>query len=264
MTVVRGGEDAAARLTPEARRKLVLQRVISGGGDIGQLAAELGISTATVRRDLRRLTEEGLVARTYGGAIVQPRQAELTLHEKEAAHVPEKEAIARAAAEHVADGALVFLDAGTTVGALARRLASRGGLTILTGSLNSIATLTRAEENRLIVIGGEVRLSSQGMTGSIAETTLRQVSPDVAFIGAEGLVAGRGICCPTLEQCSIKSLAMRQARRAYILADASKLGAAAFNYWAAAPPGVALITDAGAPADAVAGFADLTVEIASS
>lgn len=244
----------APRQGTARRRDEILREVLAGNGDIAELAARFGISVSTVRRDLQQLAGDGHVHRTYGGAVADGRTAELSLDEKESGNRAQKEAIALAAAGRVADGDVVLLDAGTTTGRLARVLRSRSGLTVITNSTIALRHLADAEGVELIVLGGRVRRPNGAILGPEGEETLRRLTPDVVFLGADGLHARDGISCPALEQAHSKELMAERGREVFVLADASKLGRSPFPYHARQTLPWTLVTDAGAPAAAVSEF----------
>jgi DeoR/GlpR family transcriptional regulator of sugar metabolism len=237
---------SSERLRPVARREVVHAELAAGRGTVAELAALLNVSPATVRRDLRSLTEQGRATRTYGGAVQRSPQAERTLDEKERRAAAEKDAIAATAASLVAQGDVLVLDAGTTTGQLAWHLRGRVGLTVLTNGINTLITLRDRADVTLITLGGQLRHPSQALIGPLAEETLRHVYADKVFLGADGVVADRGLSCPSLEQASLKALMASRAREVYVLVDRSKLGVAPFPFFAPLPGPVTLITDAGA------------------
>lgn len=232
---------------------------------VAELAARYGVSESTIRRDLARLSASGAVVRTYGGALSSAPPEEQPLSEREQLAAREKAAIARAAECHVADCRLVLLDAGTTVGALAARLAARGGLTVATPGLTSINILAGVPGIELIVLGGTVRPLSLGMVGPLAESAVARLTADAVFLGADGVVAGRGLCEARPEQTALKQLMIDRSREVYVLADAAKLGRADSHWWATFDRPWTLITDSSASAERLAPFhADplCTVEVA--
>lgn len=234
---------------------------------VAELAERYGVSESTIRRDLARLSESGEIVRTYGGALSPGGAEEQTLHEREQLARRQKAAIAKAAETHVADCGLVLLDAGTTVGALAERLAARGGLTVATPGLTSINILAGVPGIELIVLGGSVRQLSLGMVGPLAESAVSRLTADAVFLGADGVVAGRGICEARPEQTALKQLMIERSRDVYVLADAGKLGRADSHWWAAFDRPWTLITDGGASEEQLRPFRDdplCTVETAGA
>lgn len=232
------------------RRQHILTRLRTGALDVEALSDELGVSASTIRRDLARLAAEGHVLRTYGGAAVPEQSAQVRAH----VNPTEKRAIARLAAQFVQPGDTVLLDAGTTTGALAAELAQRENLHVITNGLNAITALAGAPSVELTVLGGQMRQISFGTVGPSAEHTLRRLTATRAFLGGDGVVAGRGICEANEAQASLKELMATQAREVYVLADADKLGRAASPAWALLPERWTLITDVRASEEQLAPF----------
>jgi DeoR/GlpR family transcriptional regulator of sugar metabolism len=229
------------------RRRGILQAALAGDVRTAELSERFGVTESTIRRDLASLAAEGRVARTYGGITVTRSTMELDTSHKARQHPDEKRAIAAAAAGYVRPGDVIIIDAGTTAGELAQAVREVPDLTVVTGGMNALLALHDAPAVELIVIGGRLRQVNQGMVGPIAEHGLSYVTPDGAFLGAEGLDPERGICCPTLEQATLKTRMIEQAREVFVLADHSKLGRRPFSFWAALPDQTHVIT--GAEAD---------------
>ncbi len=241
------------RSTTRGRRAALLEAVRDGSGNIAALAEEFGVSPSTIRRDLASLAGAGQVVRTYGGALDRGEQS---LREKDASHARAKDEIAREAASLVQDGEVVLLDAGTTTGRVAKHLAHREGLTVVTNGVTVIRALADFDGIDLIVLGGRLRHPNEALLGDSVLQQLRHISPDRAFLGADGVVAGRGLCCPSLEQSNVKQAMLHSAASAYVLADGSKLGHAPFPYWTPLDREYTLITDSGA-SDQASGFDDV-------
>jgi DeoR/GlpR family transcriptional regulator of sugar metabolism len=215
------------------RHRAIVDLVLTRDANVEQLSAALGVSEATIRRDLAQLAKERRLVRTYGGAtaLVGTHEPEASLEERKAAQREQKEAIAHAAAAHVADGDTIFLDGGTTCAALARYLTSRQDLHVVTNNLLAAMTLANAPALRLTLIGGDVRTSSMSTLGPLAELTLTRVSFDHAFLGADGVVAGFGLCEATAEQAWLKECIVARAADVVVLVDSEKLGRARQQHW---------------------------------
>lgn len=245
----------APRRGTARRRDDILREVLAGNGDIFELAARFGISVSTVRRDLQQLAGDGHIHRTYGGAVADGHTAERTLDEKESGNRAQKEAIARAAADRVAEGDVVLIDAGTTTGWLARTLRARTGITVITNSTIAVRHLAEAHGVELIVLGGRVRRPNGAILGPEGDATLRRLTPDLVFLGADGLHVRDGLSCPALEQAHAKELMAERGREVCVLADSSKLGHSPFPYHARPDGPWTLFTDAGADAGSLREFA---------
>jgi DeoR family transcriptional regulator, fructose operon transcriptional repressor len=239
------------------RREEILRQIAAGVSNVADMSVKLGVSPSTVRRDLQRLSADGAVMRTYGGAVSALRRTERTLSEKELLQRAEKQAIAAAAAELIPAGGSAILDAGTTIGQLSQRLRDVDGITVVTNGINTIETLATAEGVALVVLGGELRPAGQALIGGMAEDGLRNILADVAFLGCDGVVAEHGICSPTLAQTRLKSRMAMSARRVCVLADHSKLGRADLPFWTLPSGPWTLVTDDGATEERLQPFLDL-------
>lgn len=231
----------------KARRDEIVSLARSTGlASVEELSAQFGVTASTIRRDLSVLTDEGLIARTYGGAIALKRHPESSLRQRERQGYDAKHAIARWAARQVQPGETVLLDAGTTVGAMAEYLGRVPDLTVVTAGLTALEALADADDVRVECVGGTLRHLSQGFVGPLAEAALERLTFDRAFLGADAVTAELGICEAELEQTRLKELMMQRADRVYVLAHAEKLGRRPFHAWAPLPEGATLVTDADA------------------
>ncbi|WP_321939211.1 MULTISPECIES: DeoR/GlpR family DNA-binding transcription regulator [unclassified Paraburkholderia] len=247
------------------RREAMLQAVLSGMTEVSELCEHFGMSEATVRRDLRALADERLILRTYGGAAsVGTHAPEESLEQRRQSFQAEKDAIGHAAAAHVRAGDTIFLDSGTTTAALARALAQAGrhDIRVVTNNLLVVQALAGSSVP-LTLIGGEVRESSMSTLGPIAQLALTRVTVDKAFLGADGVVPGRGLCEATADQAYLKECLMRQAASLFVLVTADKLNRDSQQHWAPIEKPWTLITDASAThveLQAFRNLAGLTIE----
>jgi len=189
----------------------------------------LGVSRETVRRDLKRLEEQGLVRRVYGG-ITSVRRAldEPPYATREATNADEKRAIGKAAAELVNDGEVVILDAGTTVMEVARHLHRVSNLTVLTNSLRAAYELSSNPAISVYVLGGRVRPGDISTSGYLAESGLKDFHVDKAFIGAGGVNPVEGVTDYYEPEARLRRLMTQRASRVIVVADHTKMGEVAF------------------------------------
>ena len=245
------------------RREAMLKAVLSGMTEVAELCEHFGMSEATVRRDLRALADERLILRTYGGAAsVSTHAPEEPLEQRSHSFQAEKDAIGLAAAAHVAPGDTIFLDSGTTTAALARALANREDIQVVTNNLLAVQILA-ASKVHLTLIGGDVRESSMSTLGAIALLALTRLTVDKAFLGADGVTATRGLCEATAEQAYLKECVIRQAASVFVLVTADKLGRASQQHWTPLERDWTLITDNAAQPQELALFderGEVTVE----
>src|SRR5690606_19548045 len=155
-------------MSRDARWKALLELLVERGRlDVEDAAGELGVSAATIRRDVDQLAEQQMLVRTRGGAAVHGVSYELPLRYKTARHASERQRIARAAAALVAPGETVGLTGGTTTTEVARALAVRGdlssgspALTVVTNALNLANELAVRPQFKIVVTGGVARAQS--------------------------------------------------------------------------------------------------------
>jgi len=223
-----------------AQRRQRLLALLRHHGALGtrELAERLGVSEATVRRDLALLARQGLLRREHGGALLP--EAEPPYAEKLQRNQRAKEAIAQRAAALVPDGATVVLDSGTTALALARLLAGRP-LRAVALDLPVAQALAQGE-TEVLSVGGRVRNGFYSLVGPWAEEALGQVRADLFFLGADAFDL-EGITNHTFEEAAIKRKAMEVSRRTVLLADASKWGKRAPAYVAPLTALERVITD---------------------
>lgn len=229
-----------ARRKTRRRHEAIVNAALTRDLTTYDLSVEFGVTESTIRRDLQRLAAEGRIARTYGG-LTYPLERDTSQKTRE--HRSEKAAIAQLASTYIQDHETVILDAGTTVGSLGALLRHRKGLVVITAGLTSLFALRDATDIELVILGGRLRQINQGMVGPLAEHALDLLSADKLFLGAEGVDPERGICCPTLDQATLKRSMITRANEVFLLADSTKLMRAPFRYWAPLPKQVRLITD---------------------
>ena len=221
---------------------------------VSRLAQQLDVAESTIRRDLDALETEGLIKRTFGGAVLnQPKSgpedsACLELDPK-IVHPQAKEQIGRAAAAMIADNEAIFLDSGSTTACIVPHILDRQGLTVITCDLNIAVCLSRSANISTIVIGGELHVPTLSFTGLLAQKAMElfDLNFSKAFIGARGVAAAYGITNRVSERIPIKRLAIQRAREAIVVADGSKIGTLAPSQVSPITAMRCLITDASAP-----------------
>jgi DeoR/GlpR family transcriptional regulator of sugar metabolism len=231
---------------PSQRRQAVLQRLTTDGeAGFAELADEFGVSEMTIRRDLETLEADGLARRVRGGAIsVISRSYEPPFAVRAGRESGAKEAIGVTAAALVNDGDTVIVDVGTTTLSLARALHGKHGITVVTPSLPVAVELGTDPDIRVVVTGGQVRAGELSLTGGMAEDAFGSMNCDLAFIGVAAVCPAPGLTEYNPDDARVKRAALAAARRAIVLADASKLGRVAFSTVAPLSAIDTLVTDA--------------------
>jgi DeoR family transcriptional regulator of aga operon len=232
----------------QAERLSAILEELSLDGSVGvsELSERLGVSSATIRRDLGLLEEQRLLTRTHGGAVAQGMLYELPLRYKGARHREEKRRIAAEAASRVVDGAAIGLTGGTTTTEVARRLVDRQRLTVVTNALNIAGELAVRPNLKLVVTGGYARSESYELVGPLAEQSLVGLNLDVVFLGVDGISREAGLTTHQEVEAHTNRALIERAQRSIVVADSSKIGRSAFAQICALDLVDELITDAAA------------------
>lgn len=227
------------------RQQWLLDRTRDDGRvDVAATAEELDVTPETIRRDLGVLERQGLVRRVHGGAIPSDLLGfEPEVGQRDAVAGPEKERIAKAALAELGHASTVLLDAGTTTSRLAAMLPRDRDLTVVTNSLPIATQLAGRTNVALRLVGGRVRPTTMATVDDWAVEALGRLTVDVAFLGTNGFSAARGLSTPDPDEGATKRAMLRAARRAVVLADATKWGADQFVRFGALDRIDVLITD---------------------
>ncbi len=238
------------------------QLAASGSLDVGQLANAHRVSAATVRRDLQTLEDQRLLSRTHGGAIASSVDYELPIRYRDGQHHEAKRLIAREAARRIpTGGAVVALTGGTTTTEVAKCLADRTDVTVVTNALNIAALLAVRPRMKVIVTGGVARQQSYELVGPLAEQTLEGLNIEVAFVGVNGITARAGLTTHDEVEAHTDRVMLRRARRVVVVADGTKVGQVRMASIAASSEVSTLITDSTAPAAEVEALRQVGIEV---
>ena len=182
---------------------------------VAELSKQLGITEATVRKDLDELQGEKKLRRTHGGAIpfysaaVNYMMSDLLI-----VHIEEKQSIAKEAYKFIDDNDTVMCDGSTTVLELAKLLVK----------VNLVNLLKDCKDITLIQIGGEFRSHNNSTMGKISERTIRDLRVDKSFIGLNGVALGYGYSVTNFDDAAVKREMLKAAKQSFVLADNSKFG----------------------------------------
>ena len=209
------------------RKQLILEKVTKDKFvSLEYLVQALNTSESTVRRDLDELESERKLRRVHGGAeSLHFLQEEESNQEKSIKNIQEKTRIAQKAASLIQEYDVIFIDAGTTNELLVNELHDPS-VTVVT---NSIHHATKLVERNIptVIIGGVVKRSTDASIGGVALNQIGQLNFDKAFIGMNGIDDGF-FTTPDMEEGAVKRAILENAKRTYVLADASKLGQTSF------------------------------------
>ncbi|WEK60608.1 MAG: DeoR/GlpR family DNA-binding transcription regulator [Candidatus Microbacterium colombiense] len=188
------------------------------------VAAALGISEDSIRRDLRELADAGLCVRVYGGAVpVPPAEAPVTRRLQVA--TDSKERVARVAVALIRPGSTIMLDAGTTTLAMARMLPDDPALTVVTPSPVVAVAVAEHSPARVLLVGGELGRHSLVAGGALALENIARLGADVFFLGVTGADPEQGLTTGLLDDAVVKRALAARSAETYVLASAEKVGA---------------------------------------
>ena len=220
-----------------------------GSATVEQLAEMLGVTLQTVRRDVQRLADDGLLARFHGGVRVPSSTTENLGHRlREALNADGKARIARAVAAQVPNDCSLILNIGTTTEAIAKALLRHTGLRVITNNLHVANILADNPDCEVIVAGGAVRARDRAIVGEATMDFIRPFKVDIALIGCSGIEADGTVRDFDLREVKVAQTIVAQAREVWLAADASKFNRPAMVQLAALAQIDRLFTDAAPPA----------------
>jgi DeoR family transcriptional regulator of aga operon len=242
----------------------------TGTATIDELLTVAGSSAPSIRRDLVRLENRGLIRRTHGGAelveplLYEPFRYDSSFLAREQRYATEKRRIGVAAAELVVAGETVGLTAGTTTTHIGRSLRHRDKIQVVTNAINIGMELCNQPGIRTYLTGGVVPWAwSFSLTGNAALDFLDNVYMDKVFLSVTGLDAERGATTLEADEALVFRKMIKQARKVIVAADSSKLGKVSPAIICPASAIHVLITDTGVSAEALAPFERLGIQIIS-
>ena len=245
----------------DKRAKEILRLLLSHGKtSVEELTRVFRTSPASVRRDLVRLEERGLVHRTHGGAMIagqtyEPFRFDSSFNVREGRFAAEKKRIATAAAELVLDSETIGFTAGTTTTEIARELRMRTGLRIITNAVNIGLELNSNNGPDTTLTGGCIRWAGAfSLIGPTALESLNAVVMDKVFIGVCGVDPEHGATVIETEEAAVFRAMSRRAKQVIIVADSSKVGMTSPAVICPVSDIDTLITDDGVSDDAVNAF----------
>ncbi|MER8092586.1 DeoR/GlpR family DNA-binding transcription regulator [Streptomyces goshikiensis] len=246
-------------MTRKERWQTLLDLLVERGElEVEPAAEALGVSAATVRRDLDQLAEQQLLVRTRGGAVPHGVSYELPLRYRTSRRAAEKRRISEAVAALIVPGEVIGLTGGTTTTEVARTLAGRAdlaapagpaagspALTVVTNALNIAGELVIRPQFKIVLTGGVARPQSYELTGPLAQGVLGQLTVDTAVVGVDAFDPADGAATRHEDEAAMNRLLCERARRVIIAADSSKLGVRAFARICATSAVDVLVTDTG-------------------
>ena len=217
--------EDSPRVDRETRlRQIVAELEANPGMKLVSLADSFNVSTETIRRDLNKLTRQGLINRTYGGAMIVPPGIDRPFAERLAVHRDEKAAIARRAISLLEPGEVVAIGSGSTTLQFARRLAADSTrATVITYDFQVATTVGASERSRVIMLPGDYYSPESIVYGPETDAFMSRFHVNKVFFGASGLTVD-GPNEPDSKVTWIVRRMIEQAQSVILLVDHHKFG----------------------------------------
>lgn len=243
------------------RHDRILDELAKNGAVSVQRVAELlGVSEATVRRDLTELDEKNLVSRSHGGAALRDNHDELPYQSKVTAHLAEKRRIGAKAASLIQPNQVIGCSGGTTMTQVVKALRDKP-LRIVTNAVNLAMELINARDIEVLITGGIFRSRTYELVGHVAERTLKDVYLDVALIGVNGISLKHGLTTYNNAEAYACRSIIERASQVWVVADHSKLEQVTPAIIAPIERVNRLITDTGTPNKLVEQYKKKGIEV---
>ena len=233
----------------------------SESASLEEIQAVAGASAPSIRRDLARLENRGLIRRTHGGAelaeplLYEPYRYDSSFIAREQRHAAEKRRIGLAAAEMIQDGETVGLSAGTTTTNIGRSLRHREKIQVVTNALNIGMELCNRTSIRTYLTGGVMLWAwTFALSGNAALSFLDNVYMDKFFLSVTGLDAERGATSLEADEALVYRKMVKQSKQVIVVSDSSKIGKVSPAIVCPINEIQVLITDTNATAEAIAPF----------
>jgi len=207
------------------RRNLIIEKLnMNGKVYVSSLSVEFDVSEETIRRDIEKLSIDGLAIKTYGGAVSNTTKVNLdlpyNLRKKE--NVEEKIHIANIVSNMIKDGDKIMLDASSTSIFITKAIKSKKNLTVITNSVEILLELASQSGWTVFSTGGALREGSYSLSGSSAEKMISNHHVDIAICSAKGIDSTMGITESNEKDAEIKKAIFNSASKRVLCLDDSK------------------------------------------
>jgi DeoR/GlpR family transcriptional regulator of sugar metabolism len=244
-------------LTAERRNKISQILVANGSIRIGEIARMFGVSTETIRKDLIYLDDKGIAKKSHGGAMSTSEFIEQPITARSLENMELKSRIAQSALELIPNNGVVILDSGSTILCLAKLLAIKKHLSIITNSI-AAANVLAGSENDTYLTGGEIRGVTMALAGFLTVSSLNMIHADVAFLGTSGFASHNGPCAESFIEADVKRVMLKNCNKSIVLGDSTKFKSTALVEYASWKDIGFFITDDNASKDDLAKVGSMT------
>ncbi|HWO95869.1 MAG TPA: DeoR/GlpR family DNA-binding transcription regulator [Bacillus sp. (in: firmicutes)] len=246
------------------RRKMIMEKLYERQRvTVKELSEEIKVSEATLRTDLTKMEEDGLLKRTHGGAIlIDTMESETNFYNRERRNKHEKSAIAKKAVELISNGQCIMLDASSTALELARTLKEMQiRLTVVTSGINTALELHEHPDITVILLGGIVKRGSYSLEGSLGINILNQINIDLMFTSANGFSFESGLSDFSVYEVELKKAMVNASNKVIALLDHTKMNKNSIASFASIDQIDTIITDCAITDDYARKFKEQNIEV---
>jgi len=234
-------------LTPVQRKNAILEMLNNGDEvRVSELAEKFCITPATVRSDLAEMEEEGLLRRVHGGAVgAKKSYFNMSVNDRMKINRDEKIRIAKACASLIKDGDTLMINSGTTTHYVARELANRVNLIVLTNAVQIAEEFASVSSVKVILLGGHLDLQYKFTYGNDTVKQIQTYKADIMILSVDGISAKHGLATYHSLESDVSRRMIERSNTVIAVADHSKIGREGFSYIAPIESIDTLVTNTG-------------------
>ena len=209
---------------PPRHRQIIGMVEEKGYISIERLSQHFDVTPQTIRRDINKLSDDGLLRRYHGGAGPNTSVSNFSYSERRVLRSVEKSRVARLVAKHIPNNASLFLDIGTSTEEVAKALLSKSGLRVITNNMNVVSILSGSEDFEIFITGGVVRNHDLGILGDATVDFIKQFKVDFGIVSVAGIDPDGTLIDFDYNEVRVTRAIMANSRRVFLVADHSKFG----------------------------------------
>lgn len=215
---------------PDQRRQKIFELLQeNGSARVRDLSRTFDVTEPTIRQDLEKLENDGLIVREHGGAYIKDYTGQVeTLSLGHTEHLQQKRKIGAKAATYVENGDSLIIDSGSTTTEFSHCLKDRKELTVVTNALNIALNIGAEPTNEVMMTGGLFKAPTLSLTGETAAELFPRINAEKLFLATRGFSIESGLTYPGFSDLPVKRAMLDSAKIVFLLADSSKIGATAF------------------------------------
>ncbi len=196
---------------------------------VSNLSEKFNVTEETIRRDLEKLELQGIVTRSYGGAMLNAEKTneDIPFYKRSKTNIKNKQYIASKTIEFIKEGSTIVADCSSTVLEVLKAIKTRSDVTVITNSVEVLQELNQSDLN-IISTGGGVKQRSLSLQGAITQNTIKKYNLDIALVSCKGMDINKGILDSNEAEAEIKRIMIKQSNKVILLVDHTKYDKTSF------------------------------------